>query len=257
MAPDAYDEHYYLATCAGAEEWAASAGRMFGGAYPGALALAGLRAGEVLVDIGTGRGELLAAAIEHGAARAVGVEYADAAVALAQRTIDVHGVGDRAEVVHADARAVPLADGFADLVTLLDVVEHLTTAELDVVLAEAWRVLRPGGRVFVHTFPTRTIYAVTYRLQRLSRPWRWRRWPADPRNDAERLMHVNEQTIRSLRRTLRGAGFASVDVVVGDMVYADFVPDERARRLYGRLARVGVLKRFGVSNLFASAARPG
>jgi len=256
VPPDAYDVHYFLEVCGGAEEWRTSGGRTVAGVYPGALALARLEPGEVVVDLGTGRGELLVVAVEMGAARAIGVEYAHAAVDLARDTIAVHGVGDKAEVLHADTRAAPVPDETADLVTLLDVVEHLAPDELERTLREARRLLRPGGRVFIHTFPTRTLYDVTYRLQRLSRPSRWRRWPADPRKDVERALHVNEQSAGSLRRALRRAGFTDVRVRVGDLVYADFVPDPRARRLYERLAAVRPLKRFGASNLFAEGVRP-
>src|SRR4051794_32370941 len=59
VSPDAYDEHYYRNWCAGYEEWSSSDGAEVADLYPGSLRRAGLRPGDVLVDIGTGRGELL------------------------------------------------------------------------------------------------------------------------------------------------------------------------------------------------------
>jgi ubiquinone/menaquinone biosynthesis C-methylase UbiE len=194
--------------------------------------------------------------VKQGAARAIGVEYAEAAVALARRTLEVHEVNDRAEVVLADARAMPIDDGIADLVTMLDVVEHLTDDEIARSLAEIRRILRPGGRLFIHTFPTRTIYDVTYRALRLTSPRRMRRWPADPRNEFEHKMHVNEQTLRSLRRSLRAAGFDPVEVVLGKWVYTDHVPDPGAKRVYERLAKHRLTAPLGVSNIFATAVNP-
>jgi ubiquinone/menaquinone biosynthesis C-methylase UbiE len=248
----AYDEAYYLQACMGHEEWRADPAAPIRGTYAYALERAGLAPGEVLVDIGTGRGELLAVAMQAGAARAIGVEYADAAVALAHRTLAAQGVG--AEVVLADARAVPLPDGVADLVTLLDVVEHLTPAELAGALAEARRLLRPGGRIAVHTFPNRLVYTVTYRLQRLAVPGRRRRWPADPRGELERAMHVNEMTRRGLRRALRAAGFAGVRVDYGELIHDQVVPeaDARARTLVHRLAAHRPTRPFGRADLWAS-----
>jgi ubiquinone/menaquinone biosynthesis C-methylase UbiE len=257
VSPDVYDDDYYLTVCAGADEWRRSDGAEAALLYRGALERAGLSGGERVVDIGTGRGELLVAALELGAASAIGVEYSPAAVRLARRTLERAQAQARAQVVEADARALPLAAGDADLVTMLDVVEHLTHAELETALAEALRILRPGGRLLVHTMPNRAIYSVTYRLQRLVWPPRRRRWPADPRNDWERLMHVNEQTARRLRRSLRRAGFAPVDVRHGRWIYVDFVPGERARRTYHRLAAHRATAWLGAGDLWALAYRPG
>lgn len=256
VSPDVYTEDYFRRVCGHADIWDTSGGRDVGGIYPAMLARAGFVAGETLVDIGTGRGELVALATEAGAARAIGIEYSSAAVELARHTFAAHGLADRAEVILADARSIPLEDSIADVVTLLDVVEHLSPSELDRTLAEAYRLLRPGGRVHIHTFPTSTLYNVTYRCQRLSRPSRWWRWPADPRLAVERLMHVNEQNVGGLRRSLRRARFSAVQVEAGEWVFTDFVPDERGRRLYHRLARHALTRPLGAANLFASALRP-
>ncbi len=257
VSPDEYDENYYREWCAGSGEWSASEGARVAGIYPGVLRLSGFEPGSVLVDIGTGRGELLAVAVEHGAERAIGIEYSPAAVKMANVTIDTHGVRDKAEVMLADARRIPVDDDTADLVTLVDVVEHLSDEELRRVLDEAYRILRPGGRVFVHTMPNKTVYRITYPLQRLARPSRWRRWPRDPRaHDLERIMHVNEQTITSLRRYVRDARFTARRVWFGVWVFTDFIPDERARRLYRILARFPVTRRFGAGDLFAVGTKP-
>jgi ubiquinone/menaquinone biosynthesis C-methylase UbiE len=255
VSPDVYDEDYFLEVCAGSTEWRRSGGAESAGVYQGLARLAGIAPGETLVDIGTGRGELLVAALDAGAARAVGVEYSEAAVDLARRTLAASGVGDRAEVLLCDARAAPLPESSADVVTFCDVVEHLTPDELAAAFAEARRLLRPGGRAFVHTFPTRTIYDVTYRSLRLLLG-RWRRWPRDPRNEYERVMHVNEQTRLSLRRALRSAGFTSVDVRLGDAVYVEFLPSERVKQLYRRLATHRLTRPLAVANLFATARKP-
>ena len=254
MSPDVYDEGYFRSCCGGHEEWGSSDGAVAGPMYEGSLRRARLRRGEVVVDIGTGRGELLAVAVEMGASRAIGVEYAAAAVELAEKTLAAHGVTDRAEVLLADARSIPLDDGTADLVTMLDVVEHLAPDELARSLREAYRLLRPGGRILIHTFPTRTLYRV-YAVQRALVPGRRRRWPADPRHPLEKVMHVNEQTVGSLRRAIAAAGFASPRALPGEWIYTDHVPDARARRVYHRLGRYRVLAPFVVSNLWGEGVK--
>jgi cyclopropane fatty-acyl-phospholipid synthase-like methyltransferase len=242
-----YDEEYYRKCCAGYAEWTASDGTAVSGIYPGFLHRAGLQPGEIVVDLGTGRGELLATAVEMGAAHAHGVEYSPAALAMAEHTIEAHGVGDHADVVLADARSVPLPDGCADLVCLVDVVEHLSDAELQGALGEARRMLRPGGRVVAHTMPNRLTYDVTYRVLR---PLIGRSWPKDPRNDYERAMHVNEQTLHSLRSAFRSAGFET-RAELGLWLRDDFLPSARAQRIYRLLARIRPLAQLAVADIWA------
>jgi SAM-dependent methyltransferase len=250
-----YDDEYYLGACLGYEEWRASDGANMAALYPGVLDRARLRAGELLVDVGAGRGELIAAAAGRGAC-AIGIEYSSAAVELARRTLRAHGDPPGAEIRLADARAMPLPDAHADLVTMIDVIEHLSSEEQARALGEAHRVLRPGGRILIHTMPNRLIYDVTYRLQRLLRPRRLRAWPHDPRNQHERLMHVGEQTARSLRRRLHASGFQRLQVVHGEWIYTEFVPDPRARVAYHRLAAHPLTAALGRADLWAEAVRP-
>jgi ubiquinone/menaquinone biosynthesis C-methylase UbiE len=251
-----YDTDYYSHWCAGFDEWNSSEGAGAAALYQGSLQRARLQPGEVVIDLGTGRGELLAVAVEMGAARAIGVEYSLEALAFAQRTLAAHAMSGRAAVMAADTRRLPLHDALADLVVMLDIVEHLSPAELHLTLTEALRVLRPGARVFVHTMPTKTIYDVTYRFQRLAVPGRRKHWPADPRVELERVMHINEQTKRSLTRSLTRAGFSDVRVERGAWIHTDFVPDEEGKQLYRRLAAYRLTAGLGIADLWAEATRP-
>jgi ubiquinone/menaquinone biosynthesis C-methylase UbiE len=253
---EVYDDEYFLEGCAGADQWRSSDGATVAGIYAGSLVLAGMEPGWRVLDIGTGRGELVRVALERGAVEAVGVDYSEAAIDLARKTLEQAGNPPGARIELADARRIPVDDDHFDLVTLLDVVEHLTPAELEASLAEARRALRPGGLLFVHTAPNALVYDVTYRLQRRVRPGRAARWPAEPRGRHELLMHVNEQRLGSLRRTVRDAGFDAAESHLGLWVETGFVPDERARRLYRILARIPGLRRFGVMDVYATGRKP-
>lgn len=98
--------------------------------------------GRTVVDLGCGGG-LLAARAAAAGARVVGVDRAVTALLEACRCVPA------GRFLAADIRRVPLADATADVVLLADVLEHVDRPA-DVV-AEAARLLRPGGRLFVNT----------------------------------------------------------------------------------------------------------
>ncbi|HEY5318686.1 MAG TPA: class I SAM-dependent methyltransferase [Solirubrobacteraceae bacterium] len=250
----AYTEEYFREVAAGATEWSETAVPIHGIYAYVLTVLMDLPPGRLLVDVGCGRGELIALAAEHGV-RAVGVDYAPAAVDLAKTTVAARQLEKLAEVHQGDARSLPVADAQADAVSMLDVVEHLLPAELELALAEAHRVLRPGGQLVVHTFPNRLIYDLTYRWLRRVLDGRAGRWPADPRLHWEREMHVNEQTLRGLSRAVDGAGFRERRTWYGDWVYTDFVPSRGAAQVYRLLAHIPGLKGAGRANILLTARR--
>ncbi len=96
-----------------------------------------VRAGERLLEIGCGEGANLHHLREAGALR-FGVDYSRARTAFARRATDAH-------TVTADATRLPFVDGAFDAVLIRDVLHHI--GDVGGVLAEARRVLRPGGRL--------------------------------------------------------------------------------------------------------------
>jgi 2-polyprenyl-6-hydroxyphenyl methylase/3-demethylubiquinone-9 3-methyltransferase len=111
----------------------------------GALVPPAPREGAELLDVGCGGG-LLAPHV-HGY-RHVGADLSHTALAVAAE----HGI----DPVHADAAALPFADARFDVVVAGEVLEHVT--DLDAVVAEALRVLKPGG-TFVCDTINRTAFA--------------------------------------------------------------------------------------------------
>lgn len=77
----------------------------------------------------------------------VGVDHSAALLAIARRLTAREGLADNVTYEAADAHALPYADGTFDIVTLHTMISH---AEDPVsVLAEARRVVRPGGTVAI------------------------------------------------------------------------------------------------------------
>jgi SAM-dependent methyltransferase len=112
------------------------------------LDMLSLRAGERVVDVGSGPGFL---AVEMAAqvgpdGLVVAVEPSEAMRALAQ-TRDLPSGAARIEHRAGDATALPLDDATVDVVTATQVYEYV--ADLPAALAQTRRVLKPGGRIFV------------------------------------------------------------------------------------------------------------
>ncbi|HLL65890.1 MAG TPA: methyltransferase domain-containing protein [Micromonosporaceae bacterium] len=98
------------------------------------------RDGAILVDLGCGAG-LLAPHIADKGYRHLGFDLVPSALAQARE----HGV----TVVAADVTRLPLADGCADVVCAGELFEHVP--DLSAAVAEACRVLRPGGLLVLDT----------------------------------------------------------------------------------------------------------
>jgi SAM-dependent methyltransferase len=224
VRPEQYDEAYFLGACEGYVEFVTSEGahlsRRLGQAFEVAEVAPGMR----VLDIGCGRGEILRHCARLGA-QAYGVDYAPAALRMAQGLTPAgEQAGGAAGIYQANAKWLPFSTASFDRVLMFDLVEHLHPWELDQALAEARRVLRPDGRLIIHTAPNVWYDQYAYPLVRLVRMLMRQgvNYPKDPRAiiPANLDVHVNEQSVTSLRRVLRRAGFRA-------QVWLDTPPQNR------------------------------
>ncbi len=111
-------------------------------------ALADLRPGEVVLDLGSGGGidVLLSARRVGPTGKAYGLDMTDEMLALARANQRKAGV-ENVEFLSGEIESVPLPDASVDVI-ISNCVINLST-EKDRALAEAYRVLRPGGRLAV------------------------------------------------------------------------------------------------------------
>jgi arsenite methyltransferase len=111
-------------------------------------AVADLHPGETVLDLGSGAGAdvLISAKRVAPGGRAIGLDMTDEMLALARANAAAAGV-ENAEFVKGYLEAIPLPDASVDVVISNCVIN--LAADKRVVLAEAARVLRPGGRFAV------------------------------------------------------------------------------------------------------------
>jgi len=111
-------------------------------------AVADLHPGEVVLDMGSGAGldTIIAARRVAPGGRAIGLDMTSEMLELARKHAAEAGL-DNVEFVEGFLEEIPLADGTVDVV-LSNCVINLA-ADKGVVLGEAARVLRPGGRFAV------------------------------------------------------------------------------------------------------------
>jgi len=197
-----YTEEYFLTDCGGFTDYLQ--GRL-SLRHRKALEYLKVRRGEVILDVGCGRGELVRACSEQGA-KTVGIDYSVAAVKIS----NVGSKVDNIVIIRASATNLPFKEEIFDKAIMLDIVEHLAPDDLMKCLKDVRRVLKKDGQVLIHTpnrwgdyaFSVYFKWASRFRanLKRVSMDFK-------PHRYAE--LHVNVMDPVSLKAVLHCAGFDS------------------------------------------------
>ncbi len=109
------------------------------------IALAQLRAGDVVYDLGCGDGRIVIAAVKVPGVRGVCVEIDPALVRLGREEAEKAGVASKITFVQGDIFEVPIEDATVVMLYLLREVNLRLRPRL-------WKELRPGTRVLSNTF---------------------------------------------------------------------------------------------------------
>lgn len=121
----------------------------------------------------------------------VGVDFSARSIALCNERL-ARNPHPSIRFLQADAGDTGLGGGRYDLVICADLLEHLYPVDSARVVAEAYRLLRPGGRFSVWTPHRGHILEILKNRSILLKP--------DP-------SHVDYKSMRTVQELLRGAGF--------------------------------------------------
>jgi len=202
---EVYDREYFLSDiCEGYDEFKESREVSYNKSKQVRAVAPG--PGVSVLDAGCGRGEVLYACARAGA-RVAGIDFSQDAVEITRETLSEF---PDADVRQGDVTALPWPDGSFDRILFSDVIEHLDPPQTVPAMREFRRVLRPGGYVVVHTAPNRLFRKISWPL---TKPFVR---ALGYREVAEKVdtwfglcdrYHANEQSVYTMRRALRAAGF--------------------------------------------------
>ena len=150
-----------------------------------------LHGDERVLDMGCGRGAVLVAVAKRLASgRVTGVDLWSArdqsgnASDVTRRNASIEGVLDRVGIETGDMRALPFADGSFDLVVSSLAIHNIRgNADRAKAVSEAWRVLKPGGRIVIADIRATALYARTLDALGATTTRRglgWRFWYGNP-----------------------------------------------------------------------------
>ncbi len=209
-----YDEKYFFSDCEGYREFSSSDGIKLSRRLAYVYSKVYEYKPSSVLDLGCGRGEL---ALSFGLSGwdTYGIDYSEVSIEICRKLKErwiKNSPQMKLNFKKADVSNLPFRDESFDAVVMSDLVEHLDEKKLILSYIEAYRVLKPKGKIFIHTSPNKIFLKWGLRLYWLLGFINGVKLPFDmkellPRG-LKKPFHINEQTVFSLKKGLKKAGFS-------------------------------------------------
>lgn len=191
-----------------------------------------------LVDIGCGPGTFLGS-LGIITSEAVGIDSTESQLTYAQ----THYGGEYVNFIHAPKPPYPLDSESIDVVTMIELIEHLDHNAINELLAEVWRLLRPGGEMLLTTPNYASLWPFLELIVNVQSKVSYKH------------QHITQFNRRKLLEALTKAGF-EVQTITAFMFASPFaaIVGWKAADLIGRLEPRWISQRAGFL-LFARARK--
>lgn len=257
-----YNKDYYLNVCLGSEEFKKSMGQDISPDIKNLLKRIPLRRNATVLDLGCGRGDI-SIYVSKKVKKVVGIDYSEDAIKIANSIKQKLQKKSQEKIsfIRVDATKINFSENEFDCVIALDIFEHLTKSQLNLVLKQISKILKPEGILFVHTGANKKLYDFTYRyytypinylltsLDMFLKGKQYEKLPKNPRTLYELEQHINEPTYSYLSGLFKKYNFSgSIATEIGYIKHGNSVKTH----LYNFLiALYPVSKLYPLNTLFA------
>ena len=200
-----YNKRYFLTGCLGSGVYKRTKGFVLDRRLKRCFEITDIKKQMNILDVGCGRGEVTLNCALNGC-KVFAIDYSDDALKLTKKTIInlKKEYRKNAFILKMDAKNLAFKNNIFDRVLLFDVIEHLHNWEIFKLLRNIKRTLKKDGKFIIHTSPNIWVYKYTYFLKRFYILIKKRKWlSSDPRSAHDKKMHVNEQSIFTLKYLLK------------------------------------------------------
>lgn len=262
MLSSIYTKKYFLSDCEGYRQYISSKGEVLSPRLKKIFKFANILPEMRVLDIGCGRGELILHTANFNA-MGVGIDFSAQALGIAKDALlkKAPQIKNNVCFIKADCSFLPFREDTFDIIFLSDIVEHLTPKDLDKTLSCVHKIIKPQGKIILHSSPNRIfvryglkLYNLLGKLYKKNLDWDM---VSNLPCGCQKEIHVNEQTIFSLKKLFRKIGFKKINLWLEKnphYIYYFFNDDSFVRKI-NLLYKIFPIKHLFFSDIYGVISR--